>query len=834
MLATGTRLGPYEILAPLGAGGMGEVYRARDSRLGREVAIKILPPELAADSGRMARFEREARVASSLSHPNIVTIHDVGRHNGVAYIVMELVAGKSLRASTGSLAIATQIAEGLAAAHSAGIVHRDLKPDNIMITPQGTAKILDFGLAKAADPVHDDTTAVKITRANEVFGTAAYMSPEQAAGGEVDFRTDQYSFGLILREMFRDPPVPLSWVIERCLEKDPAKRYASTADLARDLALVETRTPRHPGRSEGSRVATYIAIAAVIAAALAGLLLFRRPPAPDRTPAYVALHVPEVTTIPLMEVSPSLAISPDGLRVAVAGLDADGKAGLWVRDLRSTNATPVAGATGARSPTWSPDGRQIAFLADGKLKTVTPGGGPPRVLFDSVAGTTIGWAPSGLIFNNVVANEGSGLFWVSNSGGPVRRLTTVNSARGEVMHLWPEVLPDGKRFLFVGRSGRLDVPAGALTLKLGSLDGGPVREIGPITSRVVVRGDTAYYVRDATLLAQKIDLERMEMMGDPRPIAEGFHYFQSVGAADFSVSNNGTVCLRTARGPSRVVVLNRQGQQTAELMRGTHGQMRISPDGKRLAVVTANRSVGTSDLWIHELSGKGPTRVTLDAFDDRAPVWSPDGRSLFYRSDVLGPPDIFRFDLDANRQTLVVQRFGVQEPLDVTPDGSQLLMQEQVGGSPNTGMDLMLVPLRGSATPRVLVQTPFSDRDGRISPSGRWVAFMSTLSGAPQVYVIRITGVGSPQIVSTSGGSLPRWTTGGRELIYQATPTDLMTVTVREPADQIELSEPRLLLRSPHQIADFDVAPDGTRIIIRTPDEATAPPVQLVFNAPKP
>lgn len=439
------------------------------------------------------------------------------------------------------------------------------------------------------------------------------------------------------------------------------------------------------------------------------------------------------------------------------------------------------------------------------------------------------WTPRGdILFNNIETSGVAGIFSVSSSGGPVKRVAEVDRSRGEVMYLWPEILPDGKRFLFVARVGRLDVPAGSLTLKVGSLDDGRVRDVGPITSRVLVRGGNAYYVRDATLFAQKMDLDEVAFKGEPVPVADGFYYFHSTGNAEFSVATDGTMCLRTARGQSGVVILNRQGQQSGELARGMFGEVRISPDGKRLAVVVMNPSIGTGDIWAYDLSGKPAARVTFEAFDERWPVWSRDGRSLFYRSDILGPPDILRIDLDTNRRSIVAQRPGVQHPTDISPDGTHILMQE--GGLNQFALDLALLPLSGDPKPRPLANTPFNESGGRIAPSGRWVAFTSNMSGREEVYVTRYSGEGSAQIVSTSGGSQPRWTSSGRELIYLATPTDLMSIAVNES----EFSEPKLLLRSPYEIADYDVTPDGAKVIVRTRDEETAPPIQLVFNAPKP
>ncbi len=838
---------------------MGEVYRARDTRLGREVAIKILPSQVASDERRMARFEREARLASSLNHPHVITIHDIGRQGDIAYIVMELVQGKTLRAakrgSMNVLGVATEIAEALAAAHAAGIVHRDLKPENIMITPQGTAKILDFGLAKAA--VSGDTndhTEQMLTGANEIYGTAAYMSPEQAAGAEVDFRTDQYSFGLILVEMLTgrrdtsapDVPPPLAWIIERCLEKDPQRRYASTGDLVRDLEAVEDRRARLASASRkarpGSAAFRYALMAALAALAtllvVAGLLVRQwRGADVNSALVYAALDVPEVAVIPLMEVSPSLAISPDGKRVAIAGTDPELQSGLWVRDIGSSTAVAIGGAAGrrARHPVWSHDGRQLAFLAGMSLMVVTPGGAPPRTLYEGVAGTTVGWSPSGeIIFNHIKSNGMSGLFYVRASGGAVRRLTTVDPARNEAMHLWPEVLADGKRFLYVARLGRLDLPAGSMKLMIGSLEGGPVREIGPITSRVLVRGDTAYYVRDATLLAQKFDSERAAFTGDPVPVTANIYYFQPTGMADFSVSAGGTVCVRSARGTSRVVFLNRQGQPAGELPAARYGQVRFSPDGKRLAVSVADPAAGTGDLWVHDLSGRGAaTRMTFDAFDERSPVWTPDGRSIFYRSDILGPPDIFRLDLDTSKRTTILQKTGVQDPLAVSQDGASLLIQETWRDSSNFSVDLSVIPMSGLGA-RPIATSPFEEREGRISHSGEWIAYASNASGRSEIYVVRFSGQGPPHVVSKDGGSLPRWSSDGRELLYLARATDLMSVTVTEAARQIELSEPRLLLRSTYDIADYDVTADGQRIVIRTRDEETRAPIQLIFNAPKP
>jgi Tol biopolymer transport system component/tRNA A-37 threonylcarbamoyl transferase component Bud32 len=854
---------------------MGEVYRARDSRLGRSVAIKVIAPDVAQDATRVARFEREARLSSSLNHINIVTIHDFAQSDGLAYIAMELVDGKSLRALLDAgplpvkkaISIAAQIAEGMAAAHEVGVVHRDLKPENVMVTAAGVVKILDFGLARG-ESHGGQTSTVDLTGAHHVMGTAAYMSPEQATGAATDFRSDQFSFGTILYEMasgthpFRrgstlamlaaieteePPPLaeidtaypePFLWIVERCLAKEPGQRYASTHDLARDLArmrdLSGSRLAAGVKKKSPLRAWRLAAITfGVIAAGLA-VTLFLRKPAPELPlPTHVALHMPEVRTAANEVVMP-FAFFPDGRRIVVSGYGsgfAETSWGLFVRDLKSSTAQPIAGTGNGYAPVLSPDGRQLAFHADGKLKIVSLTGGPPRILCDA-GESNVSWGRDGTILFARNGEWGTTIFTINAAGGVPVRLTHLGQGRGTAFHRWPAFLPDGTSFLYLAVDARpgQEQSTRRHVLMAATVKGGVPKEIGPMDSRVVFHDGKLLFVREGTLLAQTFDLETMSLQGDPVPIVEGVYNYNSSGVAAFAISRTGTVVYRRPRTESGLWWFDRGGMQGSELAHVVLGQHpgSISPDGKQYATGVVDTRIGSSDLWVFDFARQTPARLTYGGADDSRPVWSADGRSLFFRSDAAdggGPPDVYRLDLGTDKRHLVFHGPHVDEPSDVSRDGKHLLVERF---SESGGMDILAVSLP-DGKPSNFVTTPFNDANAKFSPDGKWVAYNSDVSGRTEVYLLRFPERGSPIRVSTASGGIPRWRGDGRELFYLAG-RQIMSVEVRNTGAEIEVGAARFLFRSGSPVLDYEVTPDGQRFLMRGREDRS-PEVHLVLNA---
>ena len=698
-LAAGTRLGSYEILSPLGAGGMGEVYRARDTRLGREAAIKVLPAAFARDDERLARFEQEARSASALNHAGIVTIYEIGRADNTPYIAMELVDGRTLRdqLSEGAtplrrlLAQASQMADALARAHEAGIVHRDLKPENVMTTRDGI-KILDFGLAKLIPRTESDSsqlaTAIEPTRSGVVMGTAGYMSPEQASGHAVDFRSDQFALGSILYEMaagkrafargtaaetlaaiIRDEPepleslspgipAPLRWVIERCLQKDPHDRYAATRDLARDLAQLRDRaseigretSAQQPALAtrRSSRLVLVLAGALILAGIAAAVVLLRpRPPAESQAVRFT-VPIPRGTAYaPPIETSRGFSVSPDGSRLAIEAIS-HGRRRLYVRPLDADEASEVEGSTDATAAFWSPDSRSLAFFANGKLKRVPAAGGPAADICDARFATVGAWGgPDTILFTKI---DPPGIYRVPATGGEPVRVTSPGVADGQETYLWPQFLSDGKRFLYL--TNRLSGRA-KRDLRIASLDGKEGRTLGQLDYRFEYAAPGwLLYLRDGSLMAQPFDEKQGRLSGEPRVVATNVHHHYGPGNAGFSVSRNGTIAYQSAAASSRLVWIDRAGKETGSLGAPSVVEgLRISPDGSRAAVDIGDPKTGTADVWIFELASGVSTRLNTDSVDEKHPAWSPDGSRLYYRSDRNGPPDIYELTLrDSNRE----------------------------------------------------------------------------------------------------------------------------------------------------------------------------------------
>ncbi|HKC23980.1 MAG TPA: protein kinase, partial [Thermoanaerobaculia bacterium] len=693
-LTAGSRLGPYEILSPLGAGGMGEVYRARDTRLGREVALKILPDELAKDGQRVSRFEREARSASALSHAHVVAVFDVGRAGETFYIVTEVVAGGTLRELLErgavplrrALDLAAQMASGLAEAHDQGIVHRDLKPENVLLTKSGDAKIADFGLAKLTGAGGRDDSQLPTSdglRTSEgiVMGTVAYMSPEQATGREVDFRSDQFAFGSILYETLTgkspfhrptagetmaavlrdtprpvrslDPSVPLQveWIVERCLAREPEHRYASTRDLARELALVRehlsdlTGAPAAGTRAEPpvrrrDLVLWVVAGAALLAAAVLGAAwLKQRTATVPKQVLRLSLPPPANTTFFSRFDSVGFAFSPDGSRLAFLG-DPSGPSRevapvnrptmrVWIRALSDLEARPVPGTEGASALFWSPDGRTIGFFAEGRLKRVDLNGGSPAPVCDVPSSKRMAgaWGSGEIVFASTF--EGVIYRVSAEGGGSAVPLLKPDAARGETRLSWPQFLPDGRSFLYLAT--RKD---GFGELMVGSLDGGPSRDVGPLESRFEYC-DPGFLVfaREGALFAQRFDAKTAKLTGPLVSLAPAVYYFYTSKWAAFATSRTGTLAYAPRGNLTRLVWFDRSGKMLGEVGAADAGEtisLAISPDGRNAVFDRTRADLGTYDIWMIDLARGVETRLTSDPNTEFDPVWLPDGKHVVY------------------------------------------------------------------------------------------------------------------------------------------------------------------------------------------------------------
>jgi eukaryotic-like serine/threonine-protein kinase len=881
-IAAGTKLGRYEIRSQLGAGGMGEVYLARDVEIGRDVAVKVLPASFSSDQDRLKRFQQEACAAGALNHPNVLSIYDVGKHDGSPYVVSELLEGETLRkrisgsglAQRRAIDYALQIANGLAAAHEKGIIHRDLKPDNVFVTKDGRLKILDFGLAKLTQlDGHQSQTEIPTRRVDTdpgvVMGTVGYMSPEQLKGRAVDQRSDIFSFGAILYEMLsgrrafhgesaaetmsailrEDPPElsdtnknvspALERLVNRCLEKNPEARFHSASDLSFALEAItasgsssgQTVTmnavvPRRMARRE--LVLASVAALAVIAAIVLAVALLRsnfRRTSNEARPVRLFINPPEKNSFG------SFAISPDGLRLVFVATDASGKNLLWVRSLASTDAQPLSGTEEAVDPFWSPDSHFVGFFAAGKMKKIEATGGPVRTLCSAAVSRGASWNRDGVIIFSPTPNDP--LYKISAEGGEPAQLTKLEPSRQEASHRWPYFLPDGYHFLYSVLGGPQ-----SQGIYLTSLDGKENRRLLEVRDSVVAYAEPGYLLfrREAALMAQAFDGQTLQLGGYSFPVAEQVGFEASTFQTYFSVSQTGVLAYSSGNyGLTQLTWVDRSGKEL-----GTIGQARsyyirpwVSPDGKRMAVDGPDLQ-GNRDVWLIDLVTGDPTRFTFDPSTELFPVWSRDGSRIVFASDREGPRHLYVKNANgAGKEEVLLKSEANKIPMDWSPDGRFILYNVN---DPNTKFDLWLLPLFGDQKPFPFLQTAASERLGRFSPDGRWIAYVSDESGNNEIYVRTFPDSGGKWQVSTNGGNTMAWAHNGKELFYLSTDKKLMAVDVKGEGTTFQRGTPKALFdrRIPSfnsPLAQFAVSGDGQKFIVANPvADNTFVPITVVLN----
>ena len=866
-LSAGQRLGPYEIVGPLGAGGMGEVFAARDTRLDRLVAVKVLPPGLASDPDRLARFEREAKAISALSHPHVCALFDVGRAEGpdgaIEYLVMEKLEGETLaaRLARGPLPLADvlvlggQLAGALAAAHRRGIVHRDLKPGNVMLTRSG-AKLLDFGLARQDEGASSMTGAEEVTaslateaqpltRVGTLVGTWPYLAPERVQGRPADARSDVFALGAVLHEALTgrrafpgatsqeitagilgtDPPdlrgaapgtpATLAVLVRQCLAKDPDERWQCADDVVRGLRLVEegeARPGAGPRPSSSPRWPIAVGVLGLAAAAGAtALLLARRPRAVE--PLSFAIAPPAGALLSRPTMGTPFAVSPDGRRIAFTA-SAGGGASLWLWSAEEGQARRLEDTSGAISPFFSPDGREVAFFAGDDLRRVPVDGGPANTITVAPLASSGTWGSAGTILFTRPIGGGAGIYSVPARGGEARPIALAPSPRERAG--FARFLPGGRHYLFLKGFG---LPVDERRLCVSSLDGGEPDCFASCQSQAEYSASGhVLCVRAGTLVALPFDARSRRPTGEAITVTRDVRWFGPSGSASFAVSADGTTLVHEPRpAASRLAWLDRAGRETAALGEpGALGLLQLAPDGRRVAVDVLHPDGHGRDLWSLDTASGVASRLTFQSIDASAGTWSPDGTRLAYARAEDGPPDVTLLHLDGSgREEVLLRTPGVQLPKHWSPDG-RLIAYEDYSAGRRDQRQLWLLSLADGRVRRV-TSTPASSYHGRFSPDGRRIAYVSEESGRPEVYVVPLLG-GPSRRASRAGGLLPRWRGDGSELFF-IQPDGLMMVA-RTAAEDVA---PKSLFHLEGVIAldfDYDVARDGQRFLVRLTPEA--------------
>jgi serine/threonine protein kinase len=856
-LPAGTRIGPYEIVSPLGAGGMGEVYRARDSKLGREVALKVLPAALASDANYLARFQREAQALAALNHPNIAAIYGLEDRA----IIMELVEGQTLdqRISTGAipvaeaLRIARQIADALEAAHEKGIVHRDLKPANVKMTPDGVVKVLDFGLATAvqreqsSDPANSPTLTMTMTQEGVIMGTAGYMSPEQASGRLVDKRADIFSFGVLLWEMLSgrklfegetvshtlahvltaqpdwsalpsSTPPGLRRLLQRCLEKDRTKRLRDIGDAWAILEEPEAAAAPVIQQPLARRSMLPWAIAAVLGAITAAL-------------GYIAYHhvteQPQVARLSLLPPDKATfvqrshpTLSPDGRKLTFIA-KSGGDTQLWVRDLDSLVARPLPGTNDSNDPFWSPDSRFIGFFAGGKLKKIEVAGGPAQTVCDAPIGRGGSWNRDGVIIFTPASL--APIFRVSAAGGKATQVTAIDASLHESSHRFPWFLPDGRHFLFLARGSRGDGEA----VYSGDLESKDRKQVLAADSNAIYAPPgLVLFMREGTLMAAPFDAGRLQATGDPFPVAEQVDWDANNNKGSFSLSQTGVLAYFPGAGSQNVKLtwLDRAAKALDSIgVRGSLLTPALSPDGNTVAVDLLDSSSNNRDIWLLGLARGTATRFTF-ARNNLSPVWSPDGSQVAFGTAERGQFTISRKAANGSGAEEVLHRSSTAVlPTDWSRDGRFIVYDQRTEKGTNA---IWVLPLSGDRKP-----IPYlSYFGGKLSPNGRWMTYGSIETGRFEVYVQSFPDKSGKFQISTRGGMRAQWSRDGKEIFYIA-PAGLMTVDVKA-GEKFEAGAPKALfeVRLVGQ-QTYAVSPDARRFLFPTlSEEVAGAPLTVVLN----
>ncbi|MGB8523997.1 MAG: protein kinase [Candidatus Acidiferrales bacterium] len=881
-LTPGTRLGPYEVIAPIGAGGMGEVYSARDTRLDRTVALKILPPHLADAPEVRQRFEREARAVSSLNHPNICALYDIGRQDSTDYLVMEYLEGQTLakRIEQGPmptpelLRVAIQICEALERAHRQGVIHRDLKPGNVMLT-KGGAKLLDFGLAKGAAPAVTDMSSsptmtqpmVGSSRGNQltvqgtIVGTLQYMSPEQLEGGEADARSDIFSFGATLYEMatgqkafpaksqatliaaiIKEEPRPISElqpmslpalerIVTTCLSKDPDDRWQSAGDLKRELIWIssagsQTGVPAPVVAQRKSRDLTWKILLAVLglvaAAGIAGSLFYARKASQPQPVIHAEMNPPEGYEFGTIGKDNQFALSPDGTAVAFVA-EGQRKQLIFVRMLSSGTTQPLQGTDGASYPFWSGDGRNLAFFADGKLKRVPATGGVVQVLCDAPAGRGGTWNQSGVIVFTPGLKEP--LYKIPDSGGTPTAVTAVKQSAALQSHRWPSFLPDGKHFLFTADDG----------VSVGSLDSTDSHVFLPAKSNAVYSSGYILYVTDGNLVAQPFDPDHQVVRGVPVPVAGQVEFSIGKSLGNFSVSQNGALVYRPDYSPKyQMTWLDKNGGDASKLGEPDYySGASVSPDGQRILVTRVQPGV-KRDLWLVDSQRGSSSRATFNPEGAVFGIWSPDGKSVTV--SLTNGFEIRTIGLQGSVTEQLVPPDQISKyPTDWTPDGQTLILTVQ---NPKTGQDVETLSAAGEHKLVPMIETPAVENSGSLSPNGKFLTYSSNESGKPELYATEFPGPGAKWQISNdglTGGGASRfsaWSHDGKTLYYIDAGGGLIALPV-ESQTSFKAGVPRKIYSAPSgAVSEISAAPDGRLLVLVPAGNQTITPAAFVINWP--